>query len=183
MRTRSSTWLVTVAVDGMFPKSASGTYVQRRHRGVAGRFDGRKTHNDTHTISDYPPYPFSVLIPHRITTYDKGMQLFAIPSYRAKMRCPLCFGRFLGGDKSVWGSRGRRFKSCRPDCFQKEALRRERRRAFSLWGRGLRRRVGSSKTRFRAFDAATGTAATLTKPYQTRPRLRRLAPLRVPPKM
>ena len=29
------------------------------------------------------------------------------------------------------------FKSRRPDFFQKEALRRERRRAFSLWGREL----------------------------------------------
>ena len=46
-----------------------------------------------------------------------------------------------------------RFKSCRPDFFQKEALRRERRRAFSLRGQELRRRACSSNRRFRGFDA------------------------------
>lgn len=33
---------------------------------------------------------------------------------------------------SEWGSEGRRFKSCRPDCFPREALRQSRRRAFML---------------------------------------------------
>ena len=49
-----------------------------------------------------------------------------------------------------------RFKSSRPDCFSKEALRRERRRAFSFQGRELRLRGCSSKTRFRANDASHG---------------------------
>src|SRR5262249_52156708 len=51
------------------------------------------------------------------------------------------------------GPRARKFKSYRPDYLQREALRRERRRAFSFQGQGLRIRGGSSKTRFRVNDA------------------------------
>ncbi len=46
----------------------------------------------------------------------------------------------------------RKFKSRPPDFFQKQALRRERRRAFSLLGQELRRRARNSKHDFE--DAA-----------------------------
>ena len=38
-----------------------------------------------------------------------------------------------------WGSRGRRFESCRPDFFPRQALWRERQRAFSIQGFDLSR--------------------------------------------
>jgi len=46
------------------------------------------------------------------------------------------------------------FNSSHPDLTRQEALRRERRRAFLLWGKELRRRVGSSKRRFQGFDVS-----------------------------
>ena len=49
-----------------------------------------------------------------------------------------------------WGSRGRRFESCRPDFFPKQALGRERQRAFSIQGLDLRRPAEGSNTGFRA---------------------------------
>jgi len=49
----------------------------------------------------------------------------------------------------AWGARGRRFKSCRPDCMRQEALWRERRRAFLFLTQELRPRVESSNKRYR----------------------------------
>ena len=43
-----------------------------------------------------------------------------------------CRSAVCNASRLAWGARGRSFKSCRPDSVQKQALRRERRRAFSL---------------------------------------------------
>ncbi len=56
------------------------------------------------------------------------------------------------GSAFDWGSKGRRFKSCRPDFSQKPALWPTGQGAFSLWGQELRLREKSSNSRFRGSE-------------------------------
>jgi hypothetical protein len=128
---------------------------------VAGFFVSAPAANMRLTRNKNGGRPFDSGLPHFYhrgvktpENYHEFVRTIAIPPDCDILCVCRLFHAFLPRLEGASGRRGRRFKSCHPDFSQKEALRRERRRAFSLWGQELRHRARSSKTRFRAIGAS-----------------------------
>ena len=60
--------------------------------------------------------------------------------------------------RTAWGSKGRKFESCRPDFLQRQALRRERRRTNLFQRKELRRSAGKASDALTAFQRALESA-------------------------